>query len=115
MHPSTKASIRDFVIFQIKLAIDGFKDMALIPVSIAAFVADLVFKIQGPKRLFYRLMVISEKFDSWLNLNGIAEAAMAHDDGLFGVSTAGSDSYLGQMEQIVRGGDDPKGKRKKLR
>lgn len=115
MHPSTKASIRDFVIFQIKLAIDGFKDMALIPVSIAAFVADLAFKIRGPKRLFYRLMVVSEKFDSWLNLNGVAKAAMAHDDGLFGVSRAGSDSYLGQMEQIVRGGDDPRGERKKLR
>ena len=30
------------------------------------------------------------------------------DDGLFGASTAGDDSLVGQIEQLVRGGDEPR-------
>jgi hypothetical protein len=39
------------------------------------------------------------------------------EDGLFGGSKAGSDSFVGQIEQAVRGGDEPRRVRreKKLR
>ena len=108
MDPSTRVSCRDFVIFQIKLLIDGLKDGAVFTVSFAAFAADLVFKRNGQRRFFYRVLRMSERFDLWLNLHGAAERAETHRDGLFGVSEAGSDSLLGAIEQITRGGDDPR-------
>ena len=108
MDPMTKVSVRDFAIFQLKLLIDGLKDGAVFGVSFVAFAADLVFRRHGRRRFFYRVMRVSERFDLWLNLHGAAEGAESDLDGLFGVSEAGSDSLLGQIEQLVRGSDAPR-------
>ncbi len=107
MDPMTKVSVRDFAIFQLKLLIDGLKDGAVFTVSFVAFAVDLVFRRHGRRRFFYKVMRISEKLDLWLNLHGAAEGAESDSDGLFGQSKAGSDSLLGQIEQVVRGGDGP--------
>ena len=107
MDPRTKISIRDFAIFQLKLLIDGLKDGAVFTMSFVAFTVDLVFRRHGRRRFFYKVMRISERFDLWLNLHGAAEEADTNADGLFGASEAGSDTMLGQIEQMVRGGDEP--------
>jgi hypothetical protein len=36
------------------------------------------------------------------------------DDGMFGASTVGDDTLIDQIEQLVRGGDEPKGSVKPL-
>ena len=107
MDPRTKVSIRDFCIFQLKLAIDGLKDAAVFAMSFVAFTVDLVFKRHGRRRFFYKMMRVSERLDLWLNLHGATEGADENPDGLFGTSAAGSDTLLGQVEQMVRGGDEP--------
>ncbi len=107
MDPRTKVSIRDFAIFQLKLVIDGAKDGTVFTVSFVAFAIDLVFKRHGQRRFFYKVMRVSEKFDLWLNLHGAAERAEANEDGLFGESLAGSDTLLGKLEELARGGDEP--------
>ena len=107
MDPMTRVSIRDFAIFQLKLLIDGLKDGTVFTLSFVAFAVDLVFGRHGKRRFFYRVMRISERFDLWLNLHGAAEGAEGDADGLFGQSKAGSDTMLGQIEQIVRGSDEP--------
>ena len=107
MDPMTKVSVRDFAIFQLKLLIDGLKDGAVFTMSFVAFGIDLVFRRHGRRRWFYRMMRVSEKFDLWLDLHGATEAAESDADGLFGQSEAGSDTMLGQIEQVVRGGDEP--------
>ncbi len=107
MDPMTKVSIRDFAIFQLKLLIDGFKDGFVFAVSFLAFGVDLVFRRHGRRRFFYKVMRVSEKFDLWLNLHGAAEKAEGDPDGLFGQSEAGSDTMLGRIERIARGGDEP--------
>ncbi len=106
MDPRTKVSIRDFGIFQLKLAIDGLKDAAVFAMSFVAFTVDLVFKRHGRRRFFYKMMRVSERLDLWLNLHGATEGADENPDGLFGTSAAGSDTLLGQVEQMVRGGDE---------
>ena len=107
MDPMTRVSVRDFAIFQLKLLIDGAKDGAVFAMSFVAFGIDLVFRRHGRRRIFYKVMRVSERFDLWLNLHGAAEAADTNADGLFGASEAGSDTMLGQIEQMVRGGDEP--------
>ncbi|MCH7564091.1 MAG: hypothetical protein IH968_09725 [Gemmatimonadetes bacterium] len=106
----TKVSIRDFSIFQLKLLIDGGKDWIVFLISFVAFGADLVFGRRGKRRYFPRLMRVSERFDLWLNLHSAVEHMDDTDDGLFGASEAGSDTLLGQIEQAVRGGDEPRSK-----
>jgi hypothetical protein len=107
MDPMAKVSVRDFTIFQLKLLIDGLKDGAVFTVSFVAFAVDLVFRRHGRRRFFYKVMRVSERLDLWLNLHGAAEETEGDAEGLFGQSEAGSDTMLGQLEQIVRGADAP--------
>lgn len=102
--------LRDFVIFQIKLALDGFKDMIVFGLSIVAIVLDFISGRGRRPRLFYSVVRVSERWDAWLNLHGVAKEMdeSGTEDGFFGASEAGADSLIGQIEELVRGGDEPK-------
>lgn len=99
--------LRDLAIFQGKLVLDGAKDLVLSPLAFAAAALDLLFPGRQPGRLFYGVMRVGESFDQWLSLFGAAEKANALDDGLFGSSQAGSPSFLGRLEEIVIGREEP--------
>jgi len=107
---SRKVVLRDFVIFQVKLALDGFKDMVVFGLSIAAIAMDFISGRGQRPRLFYSVVRVSERWDMWLNLHAAAQKLEEGDgeDGFFGVSEAGSDTLVGQIEELVRGGDRPK-------
>jgi hypothetical protein len=98
--PSRRALIRDLLIFHLKLWIDGFKDVVLLPLTLVAGGIDFIFRT----RLFYRVLGLGERFDLWLNLFGSARHAGHSRDGLFGVSRAGDSTLLGQLERL-HGGD----------
>lgn len=113
MAQATRAvTIRDFFIFQLKLFLDGLKDLALVNLSVAALLVDLISGGGRRHRLFYSVLALSERFDLWLNLNGAVERLRTTDDGLFGASRAGSASLLGRLEQALRGGDVPRRRRR---
>ncbi|HEX2187982.1 MAG TPA: hypothetical protein VHG51_03740 [Longimicrobiaceae bacterium] len=99
--PSRGALLRDVLIFQVKLGLDGLKDLVLSPASIAAAVVDFVFRT----RLFYVVLRVGERFDLWLNLFGAAQRAGREREGLFGASRAGDPTLLGQLERL--GGGEP--------
>lgn len=103
-------TLRDFLIFQLKLVVDGLKDLVVFHLSIGAIVLDIISGRGRRPRLFYSVLRMSEKFDLWINLHGVVERLESEEseDGLFGASEAGSDSLLGQIEQMVRGGDVPR-------
>lgn len=103
-------TLRDFVIFQIKLALDGLKGIVILQVSVFAIVVDFMSGKGRKPRWFYSVMRMSERFDKWLDLYAAVERMDAGEDtdGLFGASEAGADSLLGEIEQLVRGGDEPK-------
>src|SRR5688572_19200307 len=89
-----KVTLRDFVIFQIKLALDGLKSLVVLNLSVLAMIVDF-FSGRGRRpRWFYSVVRVSERFDKWLNLYGAIERLDAGetDDGLFGASDAGADS-----------------------
>lgn len=112
MQASRAVLIRDFLIFQLKLYLDGFLDISLAILSAVAFVLDLFFGGRR-KRLFYKVMKLGERLDLWLNLHGAIARGEGSRDGLFGGSKAGSNTMLGQLEQAVRGGDEPRRKRQR--
>jgi hypothetical protein len=108
---SRGVTVRDFVIFQVKLALDGGKDMIVFGASIVAIVLDFIAGRGQRPRLFYSVVRWSERFDAWLNLHGVMQRLDEGDtdDGFFGASDAGADSLIGQIEELVRGGDDGRG------
>lgn len=110
-HDDRPALVRDFLIFQLKLVLDGFKDLLTLQLSILALMLDLVMGRGPRRRYFYRVLGASERFDLWLNLHTPAASAEASGDGLFGASRAGENTLLGKLEQVIRGGDVPRGKR----
>jgi hypothetical protein len=102
-----RVTLRDFVIFQVKLALDGLKGLVVIQLSVLALIVDFISG-RGPRpRHFYSVVRVSERFDAWLNLYGAVQRMDGgeSDDGLFGASEAGTDSLLGEIEELVRGGD----------
>lgn len=116
MVTSRGVTLRDFVIFQVKLALDGVKDVVVFNLSIVAVVLDFISGRGQRPRLFYSVVRASERFDAWLNLHAVMQELDTGDatDGLFGASVAGSDSLVGQIEKLVRGGDEPRGPRRDL-
>jgi hypothetical protein len=102
-------TLRDFLIFQTKLVLDGAKDVAVFNLSIGALVLDVVSGRGRRPRWFYGILRLSERIDLWLNLHGAAAGAEATGDGLFGSGAAGSPTFLGRLEKALRGGDEPRG------
>jgi len=98
-----KVILRDLIIFQIKLGVDNMKGLVVMQLAFVAAAIDILFPGEHPGHRFYGLLRVSERFDLWLNLNGPSADAEDDADGLFGRSRAGSNSFLGKLEGLVRG------------
>ena len=92
--------LRDAATFQLKLALDGLRDLLLIPVSLIA--ALLSFMTGGGRSSpFYEVVRLGARSERWINLFGIVREQPVDDSGM--------DSLVGQlelllMEQYRRGG-----------
>jgi len=79
--PSRRVIARDLLLFQIKLWLDGLKDIVLSPLSIGAALLD-VLRGAGQPSLFYRVFQWGEWFDQWLNLYHASQRAPHRTSGL---------------------------------
>jgi hypothetical protein len=64
------ALIRDMFVFQVKLAMDAFRDLLLSPASIICGLADILIGNSISQSYFHKLMSYGRQTDSWLNLFG---------------------------------------------
>jgi hypothetical protein len=88
--------VRESLIFQLKLIVDGFRDFALVPVSLVATLVGLVRGGDEPDREFRQVLELGRQTEHWINLFGqhtpIEEAG-----------NAGSmDLLLTRAEEVVR-------------
>ncbi|MDX1518395.1 MAG: hypothetical protein R3288_16220 [Woeseiaceae bacterium] len=61
--------IRDAAVFQLKLVIDGFRDLVLIPASFVAALMSLFSSRDGrPGPQFYRLLGVGKQSERWIDL-----------------------------------------------
>jgi len=90
--------IRDAVVFQVKLALDAFRDFAFAPLSITAAVIDLITGGSHPGRYFYAVLALGGKTESWINLFGVPRLEGRHE-----LTTQGPtvDSLVRQVESLV--------------
>ena len=105
MSHSKAVLLRDLVIFQVKLVMDGMKDLVLMPLTIGAAAIDIVFPGRRPGHRFYLVMALGERFDRWLNLFSASDHADASKDGLFGKGRAGRNTMLGELDDLLFGRD----------
>lgn len=67
--PSRSEVVRDVIIFQAKLWLEGFKDVALMPLSAGAAAIDFIF---GSSTL-YSVMKLGNRFERWVHLYAALE------------------------------------------
>ena len=65
--------IRDIAVLQVKLVVDGFRDLLLVPVSLIVGLISLVTGGPNPGIEFYELLRLGKRSEKWINLFGAAE------------------------------------------
>jgi len=60
--------LRDSLSFQLKLALDWLRDVALSPIALVLALVGMLVRPQHPGVFFYRLMDAGRRSDAWINL-----------------------------------------------
>jgi len=89
--------IRDVLAFQFKLAVDGLRDLVMMPLSLGAAVFDLLGVGPRAGRQFYDLLNIGKRTDHWINLFGATE----HAGALPATQQPGIDMLVDRIERLV--------------
>ena len=93
-NPPTRGQLlRQVLVFQFKLAMDGIRDVLLSPISVIAALAGILTNHPDPSRYFNRLLQLGHRSDQWINLFN----THSKDSGS---STA--DDFVREAESIVR-------------
>ena len=94
--------IRDLAVLQVKLIVDGFRDLLLLPLSIIAAVISIARTEKGvPGPEFYELLAAGKRSEQFINLFGALRNALAdinHDDIAGG---AEMDDIVSRVENFV--------------
>ena len=88
--------LRESLVFQVKLLIDGFRDLVLVPISLLATVAGLFRGGDRPDREFRQVIDVGRMTEQWINLFGNHEPAPE------GGRAASLDQLLEHAEEVVR-------------
>ena len=85
--------LRDATAFQLKLAVDGLRDLLLIPISLVAALLSLVTG-GGSQSVFYEVVRLGSRTERWINLFGIVrQESTARDEGI--------DALVQRFENLV--------------
>ena len=70
----------DVLVFQGKLAVDGFRDLILLPVSMFSALFGLFFGGSEPDQYFQRVLEFGRRTEHWINLFGNRDSAGTSDE-----------------------------------
>ena len=100
--PDRWTLIRDVAVLQVKLVVDGFRDLLLVPASLVAGVISLVSgEKDRPGPQFYQLVVFGKQSERWINLFGACRNAPADVQETLSVGDAKIDDLVGRFESFV--------------
>jgi hypothetical protein len=102
--------IRDLLIFELKLFLDGLGDLVFSQLAILALIWDFIRGGPEMGRTFYTVLRFGERWDLWLNLYRPATETDESGEGLLSAGKVDANSLLGRIEEMVkeRGVRDPK-------
>ena len=93
---------RDLMVFQFKLLADGFRDMVLIPASLIAGLAGLLFYHDNPEEPFHKVLGFGKQSEHWINLFGSLPRKQQLQASL-SVSRVGNlDRVVDKLEKMLR-------------
>lgn len=93
--------IRDIGVLQLKLIVDGLRDLALVPISLVAGVVSLAKSGRGGGTEFYDLLRLGRKSERWINLFGAADNSPSVEDEDVEFSNADIDGLVSRVESFV--------------
>lgn len=99
---SRRGIIRDLLVFQVKVWVEGFKDVALVPLSLGAAFIDLLFGRKPGRGALYGVMRVGDRFERWINLYGPVMAEAKGDVKGFAEEDASGHLSLPDEESNVR-------------
>ena len=91
--------VRDALVFQAKLFVDGVRDAAMIPLSIIAVVMDVLGIGKRAGHNFYDVILFGLQTERWINLFSAADRLLP--ESTEDRSTAGLDALVEKLEEMV--------------
>ncbi len=93
--------LRDMLVFQAKLAVDGLLDFVLIPASMGAGIVSLLARGED-RDAFYRVVDAGSRADRWINLFGVRHRAGRSDQPVSEEDEeAGMDAVVRRVEDYL--------------
>lgn len=100
--PGRWVLIRDLAVFQVKLIVDGLRDLVLVPVSLIAGIMSLASGKDGiPGTQFYNLLSIGKQSETWINLFGALANAPPDFEHTLPFPDTDMDEIVGKIEAFV--------------
>jgi hypothetical protein len=93
--------LRDVAVFQLKLVIDALRDAALVPLSLAAALVDLVSGSTSSKALFYDCAALGRRSERWIHLFEIADRMRPERGWLPTRRTGSMDDVVARLEDLL--------------
>jgi len=101
-HPPLWTLIRDIAVLQVKLIVDGVRDLILVPASLIAGIVSLAKTKDGqPGTEFYRLVSVGSQSERWINLFGALKNAPADLAEELHFGDADIDAIVSRVESFV--------------
>lgn len=94
--------LRDVLVFQFKLVVDGLKDLGLAQVALGAALLDLLRRDGTAGRRFYAIVRMSDRFDRWLDLHEPLERVPEDAPHYFPTTPRSVDDLLDGVESSAR-------------
>ncbi len=91
--------VRELIVFQGKLFVDGVRDLVLAPISIVAAIMDLLGIGRRAGRTFYDVILLGRETEHWINLFGAADRLLPGS--AEGSPPSGLDGLVRRMEDVV--------------
>lgn len=97
--------LRDVLVFQGKLVLDGLRDLLLSPLSIGAAIIGLIAGGDRPGRYFYGLLSVGRQSDVWINLFGTSRHRFPYNNPADSADTPHGESVdvlVDKLETLVK-------------
>lgn len=100
--PDRWTLVRDAAVLQMKLVVDGLRDLLLVPASIVAAIVSLLSGEDGkPGPQFYRLVGFGKRTERWIDLFAAARHSPEGNDEGGMADEVNIDTLVGKMESFV--------------
>jgi len=94
--------IRDIAVLQVKLIVDGVRDLVLVPASLIAGIVSIFRTTDGkPGDEFYTLVSIGKQSERWINLFGALKNAPPEIIDEYRFGEADIDDIVSRVESFV--------------